>query len=175
MASAVEVTKTECVRAAEELAETVSNIAERDLLRRFVAELYEHVPPADVAARSRADLFGAALALWRFAERRPNATAKVRVYNPDRDTDGWSSPHTIVEIVNDDMPFLVDSVTAAINDGGREVRLVNPGCRSKSRASPTRPSWLDWRQDLKPCSPMPALRSVTGSRCARRCGRSPAN
>src|SRR5439155_11809904 len=25
---------------------------------------------------------------------------------------------------NDDMPFLVDSVTAAINDGGREVRLV---------------------------------------------------
>jgi glutamate dehydrogenase len=124
MASAVEVTKTECVRAAEELAETVSNIAERDLLRRFVAELYEHVPPADVAARSRADLFGAALALWRFAERRPNATAKVRVYNPDRDTDGWSSPHTIVEIVNDDMPFLVDSVTAAINDGGREVRLV---------------------------------------------------
>src|SRR2546430_12490942 len=40
------------------------------------------------------------------------------------DTDGWSSPHTIVEIVNDDMPFLVDSVTAAVNDSGREVRLV---------------------------------------------------
>ena len=36
------------------------------------------------------------------------ARRKVRVYNPDLGADGWSSPHTIVEIVNDDMPFLVD-------------------------------------------------------------------
>ena len=50
----------------------------------------------------------AALALWRFAEQRQNGAAQVRVYNPDPAADGWSSPHTIVEIVNDDMPFLVD-------------------------------------------------------------------
>ena len=48
----------------------------------------------------------------------------MRVYNPSTASDGWTSPHTIVEIVNDDMPFLVDSATAAINDRGSAVRLV---------------------------------------------------
>lgn len=39
---------------------------------------------------------------------------KVRVYDPrQQESHGWKSTHTIVEIVTDDMPFLVDSVTAA--------------------------------------------------------------
>jgi glutamate dehydrogenase len=124
MASSLELTKDKQVCAAADLADQLPEPAERELLRRFVGELYAHVPPADVAERSAADLFGAALALWRFAETRQRHTAKVRVYNPDPAAERWSSPRTIVEIVNDDMPFLVDSVTAAINDGGREVRLV---------------------------------------------------
>ena len=64
------------------------------------------------------------MSLWRFAERRQPGHAKVRVYNPDLAADGWSSPHTIVEIVNDDMPFLVDSVSLAINASSRIVHLV---------------------------------------------------
>ena len=62
--------------------------------------------------------------MWRFAGRRRPGQAKIRVYNPEPAVDGWSSPHTIVEIVNDDMPFLVNSVTAAINAGERVVQLV---------------------------------------------------
>ena len=123
VASTIELEKAERVRDAESLADSRCGSAQAEL-RRFIALLYEHVPPADVAARSPDDLFGAALALWQFAAQREPGHAKVRVYNPEPDTEGWSSPHTIVEIVNDDMPFLVDSVTAAINDGGREVRLV---------------------------------------------------
>src|SRR4029077_8946391 len=119
-----ELEKAERVRDAEVLADARSNGTEQVSLRRFVAVLYEHVPPADVAARSPDDLCGAALALWQFAAHRDPGHAKVRVYNPEPDTDRWSSPHSIVEIVNDDMPFLVDSVTAAVNDSGREVRLV---------------------------------------------------
>jgi len=112
------------VRDAQILADRQTKAAERAPLRRFIAELYEHVPPSDLAARSPEDLCGAGLALWRFAARRQSGSAKVRVYNPAGGRDGWSSPHTIVEIVNDDMPFLVDSVTASVNAGGREVRLV---------------------------------------------------
>src|SRR5580704_6923818 len=92
--------------------------------RAFVAAFYEHAPPADIAARGADDLCGGALALWRCGARRQPGEARVRVYNPAASTDGWSSPHTIVEIVNDDMPFLVASVTAAINDRGGVVRLV---------------------------------------------------
>src|SRR5215469_8399158 len=94
------------------------------MAQRVIAEFYEHVPPADVAERSPRDLCGAALSLWRFAERRRQGQAKIRVYSPDPNADGWSSPHTIVEIVNDDMPFLVDSVTGTINASKRIVHLV---------------------------------------------------
>src|SRR5271166_181102 len=97
---------------------------DRDIAATVIAKLYEHVPPGDVAERGPKDLAGAALALWRFAKRRRPTQAKIRVYNPEPDLDGWSSPHTIVELVNDDMPFLVDSVTGAINAGDRVVRLV---------------------------------------------------
>jgi len=87
--------------------------------QEFVATFYEHAPPADIVACGVAHLAGGALALWRFAARRTRGEALVRVYNPTVAKDGWASDHTIVEIVNDDMPFLVDSVSAAINDRGR--------------------------------------------------------
>jgi glutamate dehydrogenase len=122
--SAIEAEKASLVREAQTLADSGTDPADRALLRRFIAEFYEHAPPGDLATRSAADLCGGALALWRFASGRASGRAKVRVYNPGNAADGWSSRHTVVEIVNDDMPFLVDSVTAAINESGREVRLV---------------------------------------------------
>ena len=91
---------------------------------RFVRHFYAHVPPDDVVQRSADDLYGAALSLWEFAQQRPAGTAKVRVFNPQPGEHGWASPRTIVEIVNDDMPFLVDSVTAALNALDLDVHLV---------------------------------------------------
>jgi len=92
--------------------------------RAFIAAFYEHAPPADLADRSAEDLAGGALALWSLAAQRWPGEAQVRVYNPTLVHDGWSSPHTIVEILNDDMPFLVDSATAAINKCDGVVRLI---------------------------------------------------
>ena len=39
----------------------------------------------------------------------------MRVYNPSFEQDGWQSPHTAVEIVTDDMPFLVDSISMELS------------------------------------------------------------
>src|SRR5215469_5726634 len=77
-----------------------------------------------LAERSPRNLYGAALELWHLGERRRPRQAKIRVHNPDAMADGWSSQHTIIEIVNDDMPFLVDSVTGAINASNRVVHLI---------------------------------------------------
>ncbi|HLY45353.1 MAG TPA: NAD-glutamate dehydrogenase [Stellaceae bacterium] len=124
MTSTIEAATEQGLRDAQALAEQRAESAERALLPRFIAQMYAHVPPSDVAARGPEALCDAALALWRFAARRRPGGALLRVYNPTRSADGWSSPHTVVEIVNDDMPFLVDSVTAAINESGRQVRLA---------------------------------------------------
>jgi glutamate dehydrogenase len=75
----------------------------------FVRQYYHWVPPADLAGRSEEDLYGSAMSQWRLTlSRRPHQT-KVRVYNPE-DSDGFQSQFTIIEIVSDDMPFIVDSV-----------------------------------------------------------------
>src|SRR5690606_29953904 len=39
-------------------------------------------------------------------------------------THGWESPHTVLQIVNDDMPFLVDSVTMALAAVGVNVHVL---------------------------------------------------
>jgi glutamate dehydrogenase len=119
-----EARKAKAICKAAQLCEAGLAPAERASAATFIAKFYEHVPPGDVVERAPTDLGGAALALWRFAGRRRPDQAKIRVYNPEADVDGWASPHTVVEVVNDDMPFLVDSVTAGINVGDRVVRLV---------------------------------------------------
>ena len=93
-------------------------------LAQVIRQFYAHVPPDDVLARDPEDLYGAATSLWEFAQERQPGQAKVRVFNPRPDEHGWRSGRTIVEIVNDDMPFLVDSVTAALNSIDLIVHLI---------------------------------------------------
>jgi glutamate dehydrogenase len=75
----------------------------------FVARYYAQVPLGDLEMHTPAYLAAAACSHWNLARVRPPGTAVVRVYTPTRSVDGWDSPHTIVEIVTDDSPFLVDS------------------------------------------------------------------
>src|SRR6516165_6512625 len=81
----------------------------------FIRQYYSQVDPEDLAERNISDLYGAALAHLNFLGEFNSGTSKLRVYNPQRQTDGWESTHTVVEIVSADMPFLVDSVTMEIN------------------------------------------------------------
>src|SRR4051812_5725987 len=91
---------------------------------RLVECLYARVPPTDLLARGERDLLGAARSLWDFAAVRAAGQAIVRVLGPGADSLGWRPPRTTIEIVNDDMPFLVDSVTAALNAMNLTVSLV---------------------------------------------------
>ena len=91
---------------------------------RFIRDFYKNVPPDDLLRRSPQDLLAAAASLWGYmAERRPGK-AKLRVLNPHEPENAWTRGRTIVQICNDDMPFLVDSVTAALNRLELVVNLV---------------------------------------------------
>jgi glutamate dehydrogenase len=91
---------------------------------RFVRTFYKNVPPDDILQRPPKALIAAAAALWQFmAERRPGK-AKIQVLSPIDKAHAWAAGRTIVQIVNDDMPFLVDSVTACLNALDLVVHLV---------------------------------------------------
>ncbi|MEI2455422.1 NAD-glutamate dehydrogenase [Lysobacter firmicutimachus] len=59
-----------------------------------------------------------------FARDRKPGSALVRLFNPTLKAQGWESPHTVLQIANDDMPFLVDSVTMALADQGIGVHVL---------------------------------------------------
>ncbi len=98
--------------------------AQRNTIAAFVQSYYGQVDPEDLADRAPADLYGAALSHWNFARRRDPAHVRIRVFNPSIEEHGWQSTHTIIEIVNDDMPFLVDSVTMEVNRHGLTLHLI---------------------------------------------------
>ena len=90
----------------------------------FVRQYYQWVPAEDLADRNPLDLYGAAVAHWNLAQQRAPGESKVRVYNPEFEQHGWQSPHTLIEIVTDDMPFIVDSVTMQLGRLGYGIDLV---------------------------------------------------
>ncbi|MEI8158299.1 MAG: NAD-glutamate dehydrogenase, partial [Burkholderiales bacterium] len=97
-------------------------------LASFVAAYFDNTDPDELQARGPSTLFAIASAHWRLLDvARPANTAKVRVFNPTLAEDGFVCDHTVVQIVNDNMPFLVDSVTMAINRGNRTAHwIVHP-------------------------------------------------
>jgi len=90
----------------------------------FARQYYRWVSPEDVAERRGLDLYGAALSHFDLARQRAPGTTKIRIYNPEFEVQGWESPHTAVEIVTDDMPFLIDSIGMELNRRGFGVHLV---------------------------------------------------
>jgi glutamate dehydrogenase len=98
--------------------------ADAELAEAFARQLYRWVAIEDVIERDPLDLYGLALGHFNFARERAPGTPKVRVYNPHFEEHGWQSTHTAVEIVTDDMPFLIDSVSMELNRRGFGVHLI---------------------------------------------------
>ena len=96
----------------------------RALFQRFALGCAEHFDADDLAERSAEDLAGALLSHWQFGAQRAPGAAKVRVISPSLADDGWASRHTVIEIVNDDMSFLVDSIGIEINRQGLTLNLI---------------------------------------------------
>ncbi|MFJ4198031.1 NAD-glutamate dehydrogenase [Streptomyces sviceus] len=90
----------------------------------FLQRYYLHTAPEDLADRDPVDIYGAALSHFRLGETRPQGTANVRVHTPTVEENGWTCTHSVVEVVTDDMPFLVDSVTNELTRQGRGIHVV---------------------------------------------------
>ncbi|MER7183441.1 NAD-glutamate dehydrogenase [Streptomyces hyaluromycini] len=98
--------------------------ADQESVFAFLQRYYLHTAPEDLADRDPVDVFGAAVSHYRLAETRPQGTANVRVHTPTVEENGWTCTHTVVEVVTDDMPFLVDSVTNELTRQGRGIHVV---------------------------------------------------
>jgi glutamate dehydrogenase len=127
MQSKLDDVKRSLIEKAAELAKNRRGAAGLDphTAANFLKLYYRHISAEDIAERTPVDVFGAALSQYRIAANRPQGTATVRVFTPNVDEHGWTaSGHTVVEVVTDDMPFLVDSVTMELTRLDRDIHMV---------------------------------------------------
>ncbi|MBA3773673.1 MAG: NAD-glutamate dehydrogenase [Ramlibacter sp.] len=87
-------------------------------------EYFRRLDSEDLAERTPEDLLGALLSHLELGRQRQPGRARVRVFSPSPGQDEWRSRHCAIQIVNDDMPFLVDSTTLEINRQGLTLHLI---------------------------------------------------
>ncbi|CDZ78254.1 NAD-specific glutamate dehydrogenase [Legionella massiliensis] len=90
----------------------------------FVRQFYSTVALEDLREWDIDDLYGASINFWSLIQHRSPKETKIRIYNPDYERHGWQTTHTVVEIITDDMPFLVDSLRMVINRLGVVSHLI---------------------------------------------------
>ncbi len=90
----------------------------------FAAAFYRRMTEDELPLHSPEGWAALSMDLLDFARKRKPGTAVMRLFNPSLKSHGWESPHTVLQIVNDDMPFLVDSVTMALAEQGVGVHVL---------------------------------------------------
>ncbi|MBB90318.1 MAG: NAD-glutamate dehydrogenase [Magnetovibrio sp.] len=98
--------------------------AKATALVHYADQYFAHMPPMDIHARDAETLAGIAKSHWKTAAQHKPGKPSVRAYKPDAKKDGWTANRTVVDIVTEDMPFLVDSVSSEMNRRGLTVHLV---------------------------------------------------
>ncbi len=121
---------TDVERKESNVAEVEARVRERwseeeaEQITRFVRMYYQGVAPEDIAFSRLSNLYGAALSHWNLGHQYTPGEPRIHVYNPDPEQNGWGCQHSVVQIVSDDMPFLVDSVSMALNRLALTVHLI---------------------------------------------------
>jgi len=91
----------------------------------FANIYYATAAVADLLEWNLDDLYGSTLLCWEFLQHRKPAQAKVRVFNPDYEQHGWQSTHTIIEVLLDEIPFVVDSLRMELNQRNLTIHAIH--------------------------------------------------
>ncbi|MDQ3160161.1 MAG: NAD-glutamate dehydrogenase, partial [Pseudomonadota bacterium] len=90
----------------------------------FANVFYRRMDPDEYAQHGADGWAALAADMLAFARARKPGKPLVRLFNANLKQHGWESPHTILQVVNDDMPFLVDSVTMALAEMSIGVHVL---------------------------------------------------
>ncbi|MBE9609478.1 NAD-glutamate dehydrogenase [Chitinilyticum piscinae] len=99
---------------------------------------FRDLPEEDTAVRTPDSWLCQFLLHLRLAQSLPEAgkAYRITICNPELSEHGWQSRHTVVDLVINDMPFLVDTISMAIARQGLKIHLIiHPvmrGIRSES-------------------------------------------
>ncbi|MCE5232224.1 MAG: NAD-glutamate dehydrogenase domain-containing protein [Mizugakiibacter sp.] len=92
--------------------------------RTLASALFARIAAGDTALHDAPAWAMLAADLLEFVRVRAAGSASVRVFNPESGRNGWECPRTVVQVITDDMPFLVDSAGMALSAAGLQIHAV---------------------------------------------------
>jgi len=95
-----------------------------DVEKAFARQFLKNYPAVESDEDNAADHARMISGFFDFLRHRARGELLLRIYNPTRADHGWTSTHTVIEMVNDDMPFLVDSVSLCLSRQNIGVHLI---------------------------------------------------
>src|SRR5262245_17745758 len=81
---------------------------------QFALRFYGGAAPDDLASFSQDALAGITRLFWNALKERRPGQPFLRVFDPAPERDGFTAPSTFVVTINDDKPFLVDSILSEL-------------------------------------------------------------
>ena len=108
----------------EQVAERL-DVPERERLTPFIKAYFATYPLEELEGRNPSDVYGATLNCWRFIQQLESDQPKIGIINPEYDTYGWQTPHTVIGILMHDAPFVVDSIRIELNRRGIAIYTIH--------------------------------------------------
>ena len=90
----------------------------------FCDAFFKRVPVTGLSEDKPEKVAAMVISQLEFLQQRKAGDLSIRVFNPDKERDGWDCQHTVVEMSNDDMPFLVDTSSMVMQELNLGVHLI---------------------------------------------------
>ncbi len=122
-------TKEKILHKLEELIQNKHDEKEAKILIAFMRFYFNMVSVEDLLNKSISDLYSLLLSHWDLLKLYiAKKSSGIRLYNPSFKESGWESQNTILEIIHDDMPFIIDSIRNEIVNLGLDAEVIfSPG------------------------------------------------
>ncbi len=104
-------------QALAEISQLANESLKGDKLKAFLTFMEDFLSvstPDDFFDREPMSLFAITKGFWEASSKRTLGKPIVKVINPRFPKEGWTSHHSVLMIITDDMPFLVDSITGGL-------------------------------------------------------------
>ena len=94
------------------------------LQKEFTAKFYAESAGEDLDQMDVITLQRTTQLHWDMMQERKPGKAMIRVHTPATDKGGWPLNRTIIDFVDDDMAFQIDSITAELTRSGQTIHLI---------------------------------------------------
>lgn len=103
-------------------------------LHILITEMFQHASMRDLTEYELADMAGMVVTMWNSLQLKEDRKARIEVINPNVEEHEWQSQHTIVSILHDDVPFVIDSARLALNKLDINIHAIFYGTFSVKRS-----------------------------------------